>query len=150
MALILDKFTENLNKDIDPSKVWTHLGTMYNLEALDESESLPFPNDEKEFSLPEMEFGMLQSKKEDKSESEKKVSNQKGRETPKNLKEIKKDEKTPLASRTPKEKEVQRRDSKDSKDGKTGSVKKEIKKESEKSNVKVISCDNTIIFYFIF
>lgn len=124
MAFICDKFTDNLHKDIDPEKIWTHLETMYNLEALDESESIPFPNSEKEFILPESEFGNLINKKEE--EKSKLLVPKGGRETPKLVKEIKKEEKTPM--KTLKE----HRDSKEGKDNKTPlSVKKEIKKESD-------------------
>ncbi|KAJ8960082.1 hypothetical protein NQ317_007383 [Molorchus minor] len=34
MAFICDKFTDNVHKDVDSHKIWTHLETMYNLEAL--------------------------------------------------------------------------------------------------------------------
>lgn len=134
MVIILDKFTNSVNKDVNPDKVWSHLETMYNLEALDESESLPFPNDEREFTLPESDFGYLQIKKEEKLETEKK-NVQKGRETPKLVKDLKKEEKTPLNISNVKD--SQRRDSKDSgKDVKMSSVKKEAKKELEKSTPK--------------
>lgn len=94
MAFICDKFTDNLHKDIDPEKIWTHLETMYNLEALDESESIPFPNSEREFLLPESEFGSLINKKEE--EKHKLQPTKGGRETPKLIKELKKEEKTPV------------------------------------------------------
>lgn len=130
MAFIWDKLTASLNKDIESEKIWEHLETMYNFEALDESESLPFPNDEKEFYLPDSEFGLLKSKKEEKIEERK--STHKGRETPKNVKEPKKEEKTPNRNA----KEMQRRDSKDGKETKTPPVvKKEIKKEPEKAKI---------------
>lgn len=136
MAFIWDKFTENLNKDIESEKIWEHLETMYNLEALDESESLPFPNDEKEFYLPDSEYGALKSKKEEKTEERK--SMHKGRETPKAVKEPKKEEKTPNRNI----KEVQRRDSKEGKEIKTTPVaKKEVKKEPEK--LKVVKSRNS-------
>ncbi|GJQ80159.1 MrgBP [Trypoxylus dichotomus] len=126
MAFICDKFIDNINKEVHSEKIWEHLETMYNLEALDESESLPFPNDEKEFYLPESEYGMLKAKKEEKND-EKKL--QKGRETPKNMKEIKKEEKIPNRI----VKEEQRRDSKEGKDTKPAGIKKEIKKDSDKN-----------------
>lgn len=127
MAFICDKFIDNINKEVHSERIWEHLETMYNLEALDESESLPFPNDEKEFYLPESEYGMLKAKKDEKPD-EKKM--QKGRETPKNMKEIKKDDKTP--SRIIKE--DQRRDSKEGKEVKPIGIKKDIiKKEPEKN-----------------
>ncbi|XP_066143629.1 MRG/MORF4L-binding protein [Euwallacea fornicatus] len=65
MALICDKLAENLRKDVNPEKIWAHLQTMYNLEVLDDNESIPFPNVVKEFSLPSEEFGELLIKKED-------------------------------------------------------------------------------------
>lgn len=122
MAFIWDKFTESLNKNIQSEKIWEHLETMYNLEALDESESLPFPNDEKEFYLPEAEFGALLSRKEEKTDEKKQM--QKGRETPKNVKEIKKEEKV-LPIKTPKE----------DKDRATPTLRKEVKKEPEKAKI---------------
>lgn len=123
MAFIWDKFTESLNKNIQSEKIWEHLETMYNLEALDESESLPFPNDEKEFCLPEAEFGILKSRKEDKTDERR--QSLKGRETPKNVKEIKKEEKT-VPNKTPKE----------DKDRSTPTLRKETnKREPEKAKI---------------
>lgn len=122
MAFICDKLSDNWQKDIDPNKVWSHLETMYNLEALDESESLPFPNLESEFLLPEIDFGSLVVKKDE----EKKVQPQKGRETPKIVKETQKREEKANNRNS------QRRDSKDSKEKKPESSKKEVKKDTEK------------------
>lgn len=113
MAFICDKLSDNLNKEISSRNVWKHLETMYNLEALDESESLPFPNTEKDFALPDPEFSALKLKKDEKPEEKKPPT--KGRETPK-VKEPKKEEKAPRGN-TNGNKEVQRRDSKDSKEG---------------------------------
>lgn len=107
MAFICDKFTDNLHKDIDPEKIWAHLETMYNLEALDESESIPFPNSEKEFILPESEFGSLINKKEE--EKHKLQPSKGGHETPKLVKELK-EEKTPVKALK------EHRDSKEGKD----------------------------------
>lgn len=129
MAFICDKFTESLHKDIDPGKIWAHLETMYNLEVLDESESIPFPNNEREFNLPESDFGSLISKKE---EEKSKAQSQKGdKETPKLTKDSKKEEKTPIRN------QKERRDSKEGKDNnKIPTVtKKEVKKEPEKNKV---------------
>ncbi|XP_030750321.1 MRG/MORF4L-binding protein [Sitophilus oryzae] len=125
MALICDKFSESLNKDIDPQKIWAHLETMYNLEALDENESIPFPNNEREFCLPESEFGMLLIKKE---EDDEKTS----MEMPKLARDTKKDEKT-LTKNT--KDTTLRRDSKEGKDNNKmlSNNKKDIKKEAEKS-----------------
>jgi len=124
MALICDKFADNMNKDVDPQKIWAHLETMYNLEALDENESIPFPNSEREFTLPESEFGDLLSKKEE--EEKKNIT-----EPPKPAtKEVKKEDKSPAK---PVKESTPRRDSKEGKDNKTtANNKKEVKKEPEK------------------
>lgn len=122
MAFIWDKLTESLNKNIQSEKIWEHLETMYNLEALDESESLPFPNEEKEFYLPEAEFGALKLRKEEKNDEKKQT--QKGRETPKNVKDIKKEEK-PVTNKNVKEE----------KDRATPTPRKEVKKEPEKAKI---------------
>ncbi|XP_045474142.1 MRG/MORF4L-binding protein-like [Harmonia axyridis] len=131
MAFICEKFNNNINKDVDPEKIWAHLGTMYNLEALDENESIPFPNNEKEFALPEDDFASLISRKD-----EERKSLQKGRDTPKLIKETKKE---PKEEKTPSRniKDIPRRDSSSSNKDResprsTVSVKKEMKKESEK------------------
>lgn len=128
MAIICEKLSESMQKEVEPEKIWDHLKTLYNLEALDESESIPFPNTEKNFTLPESEYGSLISKKEEEKEKVK-AQAQKGRETPKIKEQQRKEEK--IASKT--SKETPRRDSKDSKDSKSStSSKKEVKKESEK------------------
>ncbi|KAK9892991.1 hypothetical protein WA026_023049 [Henosepilachna vigintioctopunctata] len=135
MAFICEKFNNNINKDVDPEKIWAHLETMYNLEALDENESIPFPNNEKEFSLPEEDFASLISQKE-----EERKSIQKGRDTPKLIKESKKDikeEKTPGRNL----KDTPRRDSnsstKDSKERESPrsivTSKKDVKKDPERA-----------------
>lgn len=127
MAFICDKFTDNMHKDVDSDKIWTHLETMYNLEALDESESIPFPNNEREFRLPDADFGIMINKKE---EEKGKIQAPKiGGETPKAIKDTKKEEKTSVRN------QKERRDSKEGKDSsKTPSTsKKEIKKEIEKN-----------------
>lgn len=131
MAFICEKFAEAIKKDVPSSKIWTQLETMYNLEALNENESLPFPNETQDFTLPDSDFGTLKRKREEQDEKK----SQKGRETPKNLKEIKKDDtKTPTNTRNTKN-DTPRRDSKDNKDvgkeTKATMVKKEVKKDPE-------------------
>lgn len=139
MAFIWDKFNEKLTETVQSDKIWKHLETMYNLEALDESESLPFPNDECEFCLPESEYGALKVKKEEKNEEIK--NTQKGRETPKIVKEPKKEEKQ-INKNT---KETPRRDSKDSKDGKSTPIaKKELKKEPEREKSKSVKSRSSV------
>lgn len=63
MACILEKFRNSVNKDVSSKVIWDHLDTMYDMQALDDTENLPFPNDEKEFNLPENDFGDLMLKK---------------------------------------------------------------------------------------
>lgn len=125
MAFICDKFVDHVHKDIDSRKIWTHLETMYNLEALDECESIPFPNSEIEFKLPESEYGNLINKKDEELQLIKTPSEI---ITPKQVKEVKKEEKIPNKN------QKERRDSKEGKDiNKTPIAKKEIKKEPEKA-----------------
>ncbi|KAK4885910.1 hypothetical protein RN001_002181 [Aquatica leii] len=124
MFMIYDKFRDKVEKEVLSHTVWSHLESMYNLEALDEGETLPFPNIESDFDLPDGDFAEL---KESKIEEKKNV--QKGRETPKGGKELKKDDKTPNKNA----KEVQqRRDSKDSRS--SSSSRKESKRENDKPN----------------
>jgi len=45
--------------NITPKHIWTKLRSMYDLEALDESECLPFPEKNEDFVLPKEEFEKL-------------------------------------------------------------------------------------------
>ncbi|XP_062871519.1 MRG/MORF4L-binding protein [Trichomycterus rosablanca] len=53
MICIRDKFSQNIGRQVSSKVIWDHLGTMYDMQALHESEILPFPNSEKSFILPE-------------------------------------------------------------------------------------------------
>ncbi|KPP58350.1 MRG/MORF4L-binding protein-like [Scleropages formosus] len=53
MICIRDKFSQNIGRQVSSKVIWDHLGTMYDMQALHESEILPFPNSEKAFVLPE-------------------------------------------------------------------------------------------------
>ncbi|KPP76662.1 MRG/MORF4L-binding protein-like, partial [Scleropages formosus] len=53
MICIRDKFSQNIGRQVSSKVIWDHLSTMYDMQALDESEILPFPNSEKSFVLPE-------------------------------------------------------------------------------------------------
>uniref|UniRef100_A0A5F8HH20 MRG domain-containing protein n=1 Tax=Monodelphis domestica TaxID=13616 RepID=A0A5F8HH20_MONDO len=53
MICIRDKFSQNIGRQISSKVIWDHLSTMYDIQALHESEILPFPNSEKNFILPE-------------------------------------------------------------------------------------------------
>ncbi|KAF0036052.1 hypothetical protein F2P81_011364 [Scophthalmus maximus] len=73
MICIRDKFSQNIGRQVSSSVIWDHLGTMYDMQALHESEILPFPNNEKSFSLPddiiqEVKEGKLGSEEETKEE----------------------------------------------------------------------------------
>ncbi|XP_027058449.1 MRG/MORF4L-binding protein isoform X2 [Pocillopora verrucosa] len=57
MACIHDKFATSTGKrNISSKQIWEHLQELYNLQALDDLENLPFPNDETEFNLPDEIF----------------------------------------------------------------------------------------------
>ncbi|XP_078362029.1 MRG/MORF4L-binding protein-like isoform X2 [Oculina patagonica] len=57
MACIHDKFATSTGKrNISSKQIWEHLQELYNLQALDDLESIPFPNDETEFNLPDEIF----------------------------------------------------------------------------------------------
>lgn len=53
MICIRDKFSQNIGRQVPSKVIWDHLGTMYDMQALHESEILPFPNPERNFVLPE-------------------------------------------------------------------------------------------------
>lgn len=74
IACITDRLSRSLNRDYTTESIWVHLRTMYNLEALEDLEPLPFPNEEREFSLPEAEFSTLLSKKRAASEESRQSS----------------------------------------------------------------------------
>lgn len=63
MSAIAQRLSKSLNREMPSELIWRHLGTMYKLKELDDLESLPFPNEEREFSLPEQDYGTLQTKK---------------------------------------------------------------------------------------
>lgn len=74
IACIAERLSSSLNRDYSTESVWIHLRSLYNLDALEDLEPLPFPNEEKEFSLPEAEFSSLLSKKRATSEENSKQS----------------------------------------------------------------------------
>ncbi|KAL1021184.1 hypothetical protein UPYG_G00009890 [Umbra pygmaea] len=67
MICIRDKFSQNIGRQVSSKVIWDHLGTMYDMSALHESEILPFPNSEKSFNLPDE---IIQEVKEGKLVSE--------------------------------------------------------------------------------
>ncbi|XP_037049793.1 MRG/MORF4L-binding protein [Bradysia coprophila] len=83
MVCICERLSTALNRDISPDTVWAHLKKLYNLEALDKVVSLPFPQEQRDFSLPEADFGLLMTKKlmevEEKKHSEPKTETTRSR-----------------------------------------------------------------------
>lgn len=51
MVFLHDKFNGALDRKISAKEIWNHLMEMYDLNALNESDGLPFPNTECEFSI---------------------------------------------------------------------------------------------------
>uniref|UniRef100_A0A3Q4B852 Uncharacterized protein n=1 Tax=Mola mola TaxID=94237 RepID=A0A3Q4B852_MOLML len=68
MICIRDKFSQNIGRQVSSSVIWDHLGTMYDMQALHESEILPFPNSEKSFSLPDDIIQEVKEEEETKDE----------------------------------------------------------------------------------
>ncbi|KAL8597747.1 hypothetical protein ACOMHN_001706 [Nucella lapillus] len=52
MVVIHEKLVSPATKKLTAKDVWNHLSTMYDLQALNESEILPFPNKPMDFKLP--------------------------------------------------------------------------------------------------
>ncbi|KAG8226935.1 hypothetical protein J437_LFUL004653 [Ladona fulva] len=118
MACIIEKFSSAVNKNITSKVIWDHLDTMYDLQALDDSEILPFPNDEKEFCLPSAEFGEMMTMKQT-TESKKEVKDVKEQ---KEIAKETKENKDKAKENKPESKKEIKEPKKDMKD-----VKKEIK-----------------------
>uniref|UniRef100_UPI00358F7C59 MRG/MORF4L-binding protein n=1 Tax=Myxine glutinosa TaxID=7769 RepID=UPI00358F7C59 len=62
MMIIRDKFSEKIGRQVPSKVLWDRLNTFYDLEALNKSEVLPFPNNEQPFSLPEEIMAVRASK----------------------------------------------------------------------------------------
>lgn len=63
MSCISERLSKALGREMPSDLIWRHLGTMYKLKELDNLECLPFPNEEREFSLPDQDFASFVSKK---------------------------------------------------------------------------------------
>lgn len=63
MACIWEKLSNSITKEISTQDIWKHIGSLYDLNMLEETEGIPFPNHEMPFSLPESEFGPLMKQK---------------------------------------------------------------------------------------
>ncbi|CAL4085092.1 unnamed protein product, partial [Meganyctiphanes norvegica] len=56
MMMIHEKLSSSLGVELPSSAIWKKLETLYDLNALDDSNILPFPNDRVDFTLPKREF----------------------------------------------------------------------------------------------
>ncbi|XP_026728163.1 MRG/MORF4L-binding protein isoform X3 [Trichoplusia ni] len=63
MAGIWEKMSNSIAKEISTQDIWKHLESLYDLNLLEDTEPIPFPNHEVPFSLPESEFGSLMKQK---------------------------------------------------------------------------------------
>ncbi|XP_064536247.1 MRG/MORF4L-binding protein [Drosophila montana] len=63
MSCIAERLSKSLNREMPSDLIWRHLSTMYKLKELDDLEGLPFPNEEREFCLPEQDYATFVSKK---------------------------------------------------------------------------------------
>lgn len=63
MSCIAERLSKSLNREMPSDLIWKHLSTMYKLKELDEQECLPFPNEEREFCLPEQDYATFLNKK---------------------------------------------------------------------------------------
>lgn len=63
MACIWEKLSNSITKEISTHDIWRHLESLYDMTMLDDTEPIPFPNNETTFSLPENEFGALLKQK---------------------------------------------------------------------------------------
>uniref|UniRef100_UPI00398F3E06 MRG/MORF4L-binding protein isoform X2 n=1 Tax=Pristiophorus japonicus TaxID=55135 RepID=UPI00398F3E06 len=79
MICIRDKFSQNIGRQVSSKIVWEHLNVMYDMQALHESEILPFPNGERNFVLPEE---IIHEVKEGKSGPEEEVKDEHKEELP--------------------------------------------------------------------
>lgn len=59
MVGIWEKLTNSITKEISTQDIWKHLDTLYDMAMLEDTEPIPFPNNEVIFNLPEHEFGPL-------------------------------------------------------------------------------------------
>ncbi|ESP00564.1 hypothetical protein LOTGIDRAFT_213024 [Lottia gigantea] len=66
MIYIHNKINDSLglSRKITSNEIWKQLSTLYQLQALNESEILPFPNKEIDFILPDDEYRELKHKRD--------------------------------------------------------------------------------------
>jgi len=59
MLMILERFCTRVQREVPSEVLWEKLEKLYDMTALDEMETLPFPNAQSEFNLPSEEFDSL-------------------------------------------------------------------------------------------
>lgn len=59
MACIWEKLSNSVTKEISTQDIWKHLEKLYDMSMLEDTEPIPFPNNEVPFSLPESDYGPL-------------------------------------------------------------------------------------------
>lgn len=69
MMCIHEKFNQATGRQVTSKQIWDHLDTLYDMQALHESEILPFPNKEVDFSLPSSEFQEMMQQRSKSGES---------------------------------------------------------------------------------
>ncbi|KAJ8033139.1 MRG/MORF4L-binding protein [Holothuria leucospilota] len=68
MMCIYENLMQCSTIKVSSKQIWEHLGTMYDMQALHESEVMPFSNSEENFELPEQDYGDLKKEKAKNSE----------------------------------------------------------------------------------
>lgn len=63
MVCVAERLNKLTNVEFSTDQIWSHLYSMYNLDAIDAEETLPFPNEQKDFTLPVLEYSSLMAKK---------------------------------------------------------------------------------------
>lgn len=133
MVCIWEKFRAATHKDVSLKPIWDHLESMYDLMALDDTEDLPFPSNEVDFTLPESEFhSLMKSRKKEEPDSKAKEQKEKLKEVSKKDKDAKETPKKDLPPRDQKvTKEVERKKEEVKKIVKEPEVKKEKQRETK-------------------
>lgn len=136
MICILKKFSNSINKNVSSKAIWKKLETMYDMAALDESETLNLP--QREFSLPRSTFAELMNNVEEVSADD---SND-GEDIKKYPLCDESDEETKNDST----KNTVKKESKEPEKEMTKDVKKEglLKKESSKDSIKKVTKDTVM------
>ncbi|KAL0278384.1 UNVERIFIED_CONTAM: hypothetical protein PYX00_000221 [Menopon gallinae] len=135
MACICEKFENLLGKPVSPEVIWSHLGDMYDLAALNKKESVQFPNEVEEFTLPDPDFSDLMAEKLSKTEVVSKVASKEDKSTPKVTKESSQGSDSGKWEKKGEEESSSETEKKDSDEAEVSDVKKgKVKKEEKPVN----------------